>query len=44
MLPNLRGVFFLLASLVIFAAIVAVVTMGTVMKPGRWCERFKYPI
>lgn len=43
MLPNLRGVFFLMTSLVFFAAIVAVVAMGTVMKPGRWCERFKSP-
>ncbi|MEQ1794204.1 MAG: hypothetical protein ABL970_08440 [Nitrospira sp.] len=39
MLPNLRGAFFLMASLVFFAAIVVVVAMGTVMKPGRWCER-----
>lgn len=39
MLPNLRGAFFLLVSLVLFASIIAVVAMGAVMKPGRWCER-----
>lgn len=44
MLPNLRGVFFLLVSLVFFAAIAVVVAMGTVMKPGWWCERSKSPI
>ncbi len=44
MLPNLRGAFFLMVSLAFFAAIVAVVAMGTVMKPGRWCERSKSPI
>lgn len=39
MLPNLRGAFFLMVTLVLFAVIIAVLGMGTVMKPGRWCER-----
>ena len=41
MLPNLRGAFFLMVTLVLFAVIMAVWAMGTVMKPGRWCERPK---
>ena len=39
MLPNLRGAFFLMVMLVFFAGIIAVLAMGTMMKPGRWCER-----
>lgn len=39
MLPNLRGAFFLLVSLMFFACIIAVVAMGTVMRPGRWSDR-----
>ncbi len=41
MLPNLRGAFFLMVTLVLFAVIIAVLAMGTVMKPDRWCERPK---
>jgi len=41
MLPNLRGVFFLMVTLVLFAGIIAVLAVGTVVKPGRWCERSK---
>jgi len=41
MLPNLRGAFFLMVAMVLFACIIGVVAMGTVMKPGRWCERQK---
>ena len=39
MLPNLRGAFFLMVTLVFFVSIILVVAMGTVMKPSRWCER-----
>lgn len=39
MFPNLRGAFFLMVTLMLFAAIIAVLAMSTVMKPGRWCER-----
>ncbi len=41
MLPNLRGAFFLMVTLVLFAGILVVLAMGTVMQPGRWCERPK---
>jgi hypothetical protein len=41
MLPNLRGAFFLMVTLVLFAIIIALLAMGTVMKPDRWCERPK---
>jgi hypothetical protein len=39
MLPNLRGAFLLMVTLVLFAGIIAVVAMGTVMRPGRWSDR-----
>jgi len=39
MLPNLPGAFFLMVTLVLFAGIIAVVAMGTVMRPGRWSDR-----
>ena len=41
MLPKLRGAFFLLVTLVLFAGILVVLAMGMVMKQGRWCERPK---
>jgi len=39
MLPNLRGAFFLMVTLVLFAGILVVLALGTVMKPGRWSDR-----
>jgi hypothetical protein len=39
MIAELRGIFFLLLSLVCFMAIVGLLALSTVMKPDRWSER-----
>jgi hypothetical protein len=41
MLTELRGGLFLVMSLVFFLFIIAVLTLGTIMRPGRWSERPK---
>lgn len=41
MSAQMRGAFFLLASLILFLIIIGVLALSTVMKPGRWSERPK---
>jgi hypothetical protein len=39
MIAELRGVFFLLLSLLFFVAIIGLLALSTVMRPDRWSER-----
>jgi hypothetical protein len=36
---ELRGAFFLMAAVIFFMLIIAVLALGSVMRPGRWSER-----
>jgi hypothetical protein len=39
MVSELRGALLLLVAFVFFILIIAVLVMGSVMRPGRWSER-----
>ena len=39
MMSELRGAIVLLVTFIVFLIIIAVLALGTVMKPGRWSER-----
>jgi hypothetical protein len=41
MSAQVRGAFFLVASLIVFLIIIGVLALSTVMKPDRWSERPK---
>lgn len=42
MIPEVRGAFFLMLSLFCFVIIIGLLTLGLVMRPGRWSERARH--
>ena len=42
MFTEMRGAFFLFVSLGLFIAILGMLALGMVMKPGRWIERLRH--
>jgi hypothetical protein len=42
MMNELRGAVVLLVTLIVFVIIIAVLALGTVMRPGRWSERPRF--
>lgn len=41
MLADLRGGFLLAAALLFLLFALALLTLGALLKPGRWCERVR---
>jgi hypothetical protein len=41
MITGLRSTFFLMVSFLFFLIILAVLGLSTIMKPGRWSERWR---
>ncbi len=39
MIAEMKGTFFLLLSLVFFIIIIGLLTLGMILRPGRWSER-----